>query len=704
MQTAGVSRAQSIPLLTSGQQSDVSASASGSTPASPGNAAGSILTTPAKIALILGIVAIVGIAVGGLLYRYRRKKRKAAGIVAALWNGKGGGGDRPYGSREKGGEGLMEESREGPSETVEKSPIIGLGMGVIGASLASISSKLGPRRNQDPYAVLHDEGDVGGPIRRSTRREGNGIRLVGPRPSPSSKYAPVRLGAALGRVRSPLDAVQESRINMLHDEDSRRFFDDGQSPDWIITSPVDKGRWSSARSILGHHQDDSDPFDDDEGDDLSPPIRGGPVPTPHASQSDLDPFEDYNRRSSTFLSTFDDLLSPPVAHYSDGGSLPRSQRSGTSGDLSDMEEGSVHHAHFASQTPASLVSPIEAAYVPIKRSESFFKRMTQGGITSLLSRQQSQKGTVRVLDIRDPTPAPELWPIESRDELTSPVSAGPSYPPSSFKDGLAPITVHGRGPSLSSIQSAKSMRDMVIVQREATSSSEEEGIIETASSPGSDMPETTGASLTLSDSQSTIYAHARHGQTAVSDSSPSITTSPFLGGQTPGSIVFNGADFAPTPDLSLHAPGEVNSGNFADSDKTPTKNSLPSTSRAVSIDSTTTPPKSISTASQRTTARPSAPPSGSPVPSPLLSHRRPVRDFVNSINKRGGGLPLAFASPSSAYSPATTAPPSPLSRRDTERDKDGRKRPMTMYEAVKRERLLVANPDKRKEMHRTNSS
>lgn len=678
-----------------------SASASSSAPIDQAEVG--MFTTPVKVALILGILAIVGIIIGGLLYRHRRKKRKAALLGAAAWNGRDGP-DRPYGSREKGGEGLMDESHGRPSEPPERSPIIGLGMGAIGASLASISSKLGgAKRNQDPYAVLLDEGpSAGGPMRRSTRREGSGIRLVGPRPSPS-KYTPMGFGAAAGR--SSLDPVRKSRMDMLHDEDSRHFMSSEKSSDWAISSPVDKGRWSSARSILGHEHNESDPFDDDEGDDLSPPIRGGPVPTPFASRSDLDPFDDYNRRSSTFLSTFDDLLSPPVALYSDGGSLPRSQRSGVSGELSDMEEGSIHHAQHASQTSASILSPVETAYVPIKRSESFFKRMTQGGFTSLLSRQQSQKGTVRVLDIRDPTPAPELWPIESRDELSAP--AGPSYPPSAFKGGLAPVVTHGRGPSLSSLQSAKSMRDMVIVQREPTSSSEEEGIISTAPSP---EPEEYGEGsghvrhglTAASDSLTTVYAHERHGQTAISDSTPSISPSPLAGSDTSGSIVFNGADFASTPDPSLDMPGGA---TIVTPKTTPRKISTPPTLReTLRPVSETPPPINTAVPTLITPTRPFEPPSGSPVPSPLVSHRRPVRDFVNSINKRGGGLPLAFASPASAYSPTTTAPPSPLSRRGTERDGEGRKRPMTMYEAVKRERLLVANPDKRKEMNRTNSS
>jgi hypothetical protein len=246
------------------------------------------------------------------------------------------------------------------------------------------------------------------------------------------------------------------------------------------------------------------------------------------------------------------------------------------------------------------------------------------------------------------------------------------------------------------------MRDMVIVQREPTSSSEEEGVIDLASAETSlEEPGTSSGHLrhgltAASDSLSTVYAHARHGQTAISEIS---ALSPNLATDIDESVVFNGADFAPTPDLSL-AP-IITSVPTTSPDATPRKASTPVKLKPVPQ---VTPPRPISPLVAFTTpSRPAEPPSGSPVPSPLVSHRRPVKDFVNSINKRGGGLPLAFASPASAYSPATTAPPSPLSRRGTVQDGD-RKRPMTMYEAVKRERLLVANPDKRKEMNRTNSS
>jgi hypothetical protein len=95
------------------------------------------------------------------------------------------------------------------------------------------------------------------------------------------------------------------------------------------------------------------------------------------------------------------------------------------------------------------------------------------------------------------------------------------------------------------------------------------------------------------------------------------------------------------------------------------------------------------------TASPShaVPPSGSPIPHPVLMHRRPVSEMVRSINKRGSGsgstgsgdmTPNSLFSPQSRYSSPASTP-----RQD-------RVRPKTLYEAVKRDKLLVANPDSSK--------
>lgn len=656
-----------------------------SSSASPQAASAASLNTSAKIGLVLGVIAVAGIIAGGCLYRNRRRKRRAA-----LVGSRSLGADRPYGSREKGGEGLMDETNDRVPKMSEKSPVIGLGMGAIGSGIASISSKLAGKKAEDPYIVLHNEA---GPMRRSTRRSGNGIRLVGGPRRLSSRYAPI----TLGHVGSPLDSLRDPpRIDMLGEEDSREFTRRQESV-WAMNAEANRGQWISARSISGSQEEVVNPFeegeDDTDDDSLSPPIRGGPVPTPYASRSDIDPLDDYaNRRSSALLSAINATLYPT---YSDN-SLPRSQHSGQSGSVSDMEEGSIGLAQYASQMSARLLPPAPSEHRPMKRTGTFLQRMAQGGITSLLSRQNSQKGTVRVSNIRDPTPAPALWPINSRDELTSPsAAAGSSYPPTAFKSALeAPVSAHSKGPSLSSIQSAKTMRDMVIVQREPTSFSEEEGVIESGPSPDvSIFPKRYEEDLVasgdlgramafLSSLDPKVHTHTRDGRTVASHSFPSMNS--LAGGETPRSTIFDSTALVTTSDVvATSTMGLPASQQISPSEATPTKlRPIPPRD----------PPRpgSPGAPSLSTPGKSAEPPSGSPVPSPLVSHRRAVKDVVNSINKRGGGLPLAFASATSA---------SPLPNRGGDK-----KRPTTMYEAVKRERLLVTNPDKKREVSRTNSS
>lgn len=615
------------------------------------------LPTAAIIGLTVGAFSTTCILMGAMLYRYRRRRRLQA--LGAAWRGDGGtgpGSNRPYGSREKGGEGFMDDTRaeqgDGPSPTLpmsEKGPI-GLGMGAIGASLASISNKFVGRGNPpaDPYVEIPDEpGMVGGPMRKSSRRIGNGIRLIGPRAN-SQKYAPVRLGSAI----RPRSSLSNARFDMLGEEDSREFQDD-----WCFPDEEEEDRWMSANSILGRKRQafqriteaDEDPVDDDES--LHPPIRGGPVPTPHASKSDLDPFDDGEYQLPSFSPSdpidLNSLMPPTLARGSTDRSIPRSSRSGQSTSASDPEEGIIQHATFLSQQAVALISPpsttttspAETSYQPIKRSESFFQRMAAGGITSLLLRQPtySKKSSV---DVRDPAPQPALWPIHSRDESV------PEITPST--SSLHPPAGHVNGPSLSSLHSARSMRDMVVVRREASDNSVE---IEPESASVSD------------------WSSPGRGDREEPRAEGSSTHSRRLRSETPEEITFNVGDFArlSTP---ASASADTSPSSPSPPPHAPSSAIIPLVTRRNTLD--TTPTKAS------TPTRPSAPPSGSPVPSPLVSHRRAVRDVVNSINRRGNSTPISLFSPTSQYSPQTSV---------------SNERPATLYEAVRRSRLSVANPD-----------
>jgi hypothetical protein len=374
----------------------------------------------------------------------------------------------------------MEEARDGeyneyknvPPTSPEKT--VGLGMGTIKASFASLRNF---RRElpSETYAVLNDEAPDSSPVRQTTRRSGQGIRLLGPR-SQRASYAPV--------ASPPSIATGDSRRDMLSDEDSRNF---AKPRDWNVGED-DVGKWQSARSILADHTED--PFEDDES--LRPPIiTGGPVPTPFGSRTSLDPFSERDIVDGDFglphvSSEPLDLagLLPPTSHKR------YSAMSGVSGQssISDCSEGVVHYAHIS---PASTSLSPESTYMPIKRTDTFFKRMAAGGITSLLSNKSIARSTSTrstVYNIRDPAPPPSLWPVVSRDMMRVQSGLPDSKddipkPPTAWKgDDLKPVRpTHHHGPSLTSITSARSMRDMVITQREPTDSSAESAIIETTS-------------------------------------------------------------------------------------------------------------------------------------------------------------------------------------------------------------------------------
>lgn len=594
---------------------------------------GSSLSTSAKIAIGVGSIAAFIAAIGLLLLCCRRRrnkvKRQHEFTRDFFFGAPTSASTRPYGAREKGGTGLLDEEKSWPSPDEQAQPV-GLGMGVVGSRITQISSLLGRQVPRNAYAEIRDQPvdpAADGLLRQPTRRVGTGIRLVGPRDPRSDLGAPVQAGGP-SKARSSLAAMFEARRDMLGDED--------KPASWQV--PSSPSQWKSAASLLSSDSEATeDPFED-----VSPPrpIRGGPVPTPQGSIVHLvnsfgdDPHAARTERpaSNTWqLPDFDSqsldlaLLSPPQ-EYSDN-SLP-SNRSRYSALVSDVEEGSVHQASLASRTPVTVLTPPENAFAPVRRTESFFRRMAAGGITSLLPgpRPMTRRGT---LDIRDPAPAPSLWPVLSHDSpLTQGTLSSPSesHPPSSFKglaDGAGVDALnrpHGKGPSLSSLNSARSMRDMVIVQREPTDSSEgAEAIIESTPSPALSEAETDHATL--------------QGQSA-----PTVQSD-------------NGNPQSSRPNERL----------VPESDKTPTTR----------VD------------------RIAVSPIGR-----LPGGRRPVRDVVNSINKRAGGaLPSGLFSPMSTYS----TPPSPSGKLGaSQKRSESRGGAKTTYEAVKRSPLMVANPDKRK--------
>lgn len=704
------------------------------------------MSLPAQLGLIFGVLAVAGMGIAVFIWRYRRRRRHQRIERAIYGLGHAQPPSRPYGSRKKGGEGLMEEARNlqekvtpplPPSTPPQKQ--VGLGLGSITATFASIRGYVKKPTEAEAYAVLQNEGSST-PARKPTRKVGQGIRLIGPRSPRHEPYEPRQSRAS---IMSP-----DSRRDMLYDEDSRHF---AQAEDWEV-GDLGQGNWKSAKSILADHEED--PFENDDDDDsLHPPvIRGGPIPTPHESTANLDPFNDVQHRESDTrdigeyglprvdsdpLLDLDAFLPIPSATMHKRYSATSSD-SGPLTAMTDIEEGVIQHAHFASPgTTASLLSPAESTYQPIKRTDTFFRRMAAGGISSLLpssskSLARSQSSTTSLFDIRDPAPPPSLWPVVSRDMLTQAEAGlaghiasagavaavvGVTKPPTAWRGGNLSIDTitaqrptHHPGPSLTSITSARSMRDMVIVEREPTSSSGESATIEHA-------PQ--------------YHGKGGHERDTTDDDGSEMSGSDHRvrpkGTPGGGLVVFDGAEFAspssvaetPVPQIKRPlTPPRHTSRPFEPTVQPAT------TSRS---NPTPSPPSSSAAASASilvtTPSRTPRVPSGSPIPQPLLSHRRPVSEMVKSINKRGSGSvlsgagggggsgssnasPLTLFSPASQYSPAS--PAKGFGTPATEAPilgpaigfgtgagfrPSGLKRPMTLYEAVKRDKLQVANPD-----------
>ncbi|WVR06388.1 hypothetical protein IAU60_003419 [Kwoniella sp. DSM 27419] len=841
--------------VSSGVRTPLATSMQTNTPTEDAGAHSHPLTTAIRVGLILGVCAIVATGLGLCLWAYKRRQR------SKLLPVNGNASTPQYGdgivqssnaAEAEAGDAMLEKPihrqlRPPHQQSIwpgrEKSASIGLGMGAIGATLASISSKFAGRaRNvEDPYAKLHDEPsklvrdfseDAGGRLRKSSRRIGNGIQLLGPQPQRDrSQY--YRPKDSQGRPLRSTSIIRHSRIDMLGEEDAMPYEirsnivreASAREEDWVMPSDESDSRWKSAKSILNENYSDDigryrDPFEDADDEDtdglILPPLRGGPVPTPHESRCDLAAFDETasmsnpysvlsrNPHSEVYRYTESRCLdmSLPLASPSDPLKIPallsfasdrqychasvsHSNRSGGSivtGEshglscVSDPEQGIVQSAAYLHSQSPTLVSPGSPEYVPIKRSESFFRRMAGGGITSLLpSRTSSTKK--REPDIRDPAPQPTLRPVISKDEslleVCSPSTCDHGQPDLARTAHVLrpPEAACRQEPSLSSLSSARSMRDMEIVQKETTDyATESRGLI--------------GRSYSLAERQAFHKDSQRSSDTLEADSlSPlpsetSILSRPAGAGhhraangltaglETPGEVVFNGADFA-SPALSAISPYKLAKTDQLDQEEHVVASSPlpidPEKSkddpfadsyrvRGVShIDDGVSPvtPKRATISAELS-------------PSPATGARRPVREVVESINKRGGSTPFTLLSPMSNYSPVpnrisadmtggsggpprsrptsmlgagvedpfaspgierggfsrTTVKPRPQTMHELPAKRNsglrapsvdgtrvsgqlaGSGRPATMWEVIRREQgLKVTNPDERKESH-----
>ncbi|WVO12632.1 hypothetical protein L204_100237 [Cryptococcus depauperatus] len=689
------------------------------------------LSTSIIVALVVGSVSVASLALGICLWaiRLRSRRQRQNAWPASGPHGRGlFAAPRPYGAREKGGPGLMEDLEEKgyqprcimrdrpPAQQTGWNAAWNAGTSAIGAGISSISSRIKAGHwTSDPYAELQypssDDGadSVASPSRRSIRPAGNGIRLLGPRPirGKSLYYTPHKPVPAAS-------AVKDARIDMFEDEDSRRFNNLSPSKSWsdlpseeedmgVLRTP--SGRWRSTQPTMS----DSDDGETDLNVPILAPFKGGPVPTPHDSiveinRSHLDSTQYQLPSSSSEPLDLFGLLEPSLQVESQNAAMPsqRSLRSGVSGSShqpSDSEEAFVQDVRLARRDDASLVSPVSPTQLP--RNDSFFTRMTSTRVSAILRRGNSRSSTARPrsgsqLEIRDPAPQPTLWPIASQDQLhqlplpettqktSSVLPDSTRVPPISWRGDIIvqPKPTYTNGPSLSSLDSARSMRNMMILKREDTESSlETTGVIEEMAPFEAEqsfaeqdlMPEDedeslegdlitreVNASLVNEEEVSEMYLDDQEDKDRREDEVDNFLD---VGFETFGDL-----DLSLTGTLLSVGGGRCTSVSKATTlppvpefreetaTATPLSKSVqslrhvevsPADARSDSVTSTPSPlTKNLKHVPPHKPA--TIPPKSKPLPSPY-SKRRPVRDVVNSINKRGTKTPISLLAPRNVY-------------------------------------------------------
>jgi hypothetical protein len=275
------------------------------------------------------------------------------------------------------------------------------------------------RRRQGPYARQPPKREYA----PDPEKDGAGLLLGQAAPIARARLAPGPQSVSVSPVpmiHRHLRSVKRvlstgsrttKRFDILVDEDSREF----------EAARGEGEHWKSAASLLGS--------DDDEDDEpwITPPIRGGPVPTPRLSSlASQNPFDDPAVTSTP-------SIDPP--------SLNSRRSLSTTG-----EPATIHTATVVTRT-----------FVPIKRTNTFLNRLT-GVFLGI-----SPSSTPTDERIRDPTPAPSLWPLNSTNLFGETPSLELLPPPVSFA-----FRPGAPGQSVSSLATAQSYRDMDVVQRERT--------------------------------------------------------------------------------------------------------------------------------------------------------------------------------------------------------------------------------------------
>lgn len=605
---------------------------------------------------------------------------------------------------EKGTKGHKEVENLGAQEdTLSAVRAFGLGVGAVGRGFSSISSRIrGSHWDPRPYSEITDDSlndaqDTPHPP-TSARRMGKGIRLLATslKRDKSVYYSP-------SNTVHVTSVAQDNRINMFSDEDSMRSeqhlrglgYSQGLSDTESGVLRSNTGKWYSSNGNNALEEKEA-------GAPLPVLSKTETVPVPRNSLtkakkygSNCSHYGSLQYRLPNFM-PYEPLEFPEVSNafliprYGSLRSNPHSvhiRGSLNSHNLDDKTDCFGQDPQVGTEN-----QPSPTTHPPLHRNGSIFKRMAEASTSLLLGRRSSQVNghlLVNQLKIRDPAPQPTLWPVLSQDHLCPLAIAAPSsvahgnkqHPPVCWMDGVSqgPPSNDSHGSNLSSLTSFRSIRDKIIVQKEETPERIETfGIIEKSDPGGPREPQVAGLKhLERRESNGTICTSKKdHDERDCFASKQEVSREGCEATVLMDSLAFErraldlSLNAIVNPDKDMDSLAILNTANPLDSkpvtelecglsnslSQSSSKNSnlkeaTPGTTRTDPFISSHFPSEIKPPQKYVSPVRAGSSPD-SCTTSVARPGRRPVREVVNSINKRGGNAPMGFFAPKSFYSPA----------------------------------------------------
>ncbi|KAE8538835.1 hypothetical protein D1P53_005200 [Cryptococcus gattii VGV] len=604
---------------------------------------------------------------------------------------------------EKGTNGHKEEENLGAQEgTLSAVRAFGLGVGAVGRGFSSISSRIrGSHWDPRPYSEITDDSlndaqDTPHPP-TSARRMGKGVRLLAPslKSDKSIYYSP-------SNTVHVTSVAQDNRIDMFSDEDSMRSEHHLRDPGYF------QGLSDTGADVLRSHTgkryspNGNNAVEEKEVGAALPVLshtEGGPnrssITDAKHCGSNCSHYESLQYRLPNFMPCeplefpevsnafliprYGSLRSNPLSVHIHGSLTPH--------NLNDKPDCFGQDPHVGTEN-----QPCPTTHPPLHRNSSLFKRMAEASASVLLGRRSSQASwhsPVKQLDIRDPAPQPTLWPVLSQDQLCPLAIATPSsvahgnkqHPPVCWMDGVSqgPLSNDSHGSNLSSLTSFRSIRDKVVVQKEETTERIEPfGIIEKSDPGGPREPQVAGLNHLEQRESNEIICTSKKDY----DERDCFASKQEVSREgCEATVLMDSLAFEPraldlslnaivNPDMEMDSLAILNTAKSLDSESVTEiecgLSNSPSQSSSKNSNLKEATPGTIRTDPFISSHFPSeikppqkyvSPVRAGPSPDPCIrsearAGRRPVREVVNSINKRGGNAPMGFFAPKSFYSAA----------------------------------------------------